>query len=112
MNTTNEMPKTEQKLKRQPSREMRAVLHIINADPDLQRLGLKHIDQENERINWKGIWNQDYCGGWGAAMLWVQAIWCDRVETKGDPFDRAFACDPHLQKAILEALAIRWGLLK
>ena len=106
------MNEQNQKPKRQPSREMRAVLHIINADPEMQRLGLRHIDQENERINWKGIWSQDYCGGFAAAMLWVQAIWCDRVETKGDPFDRAFAADPHLQKAILEALAIRWGLIR
>ena len=100
-----------QQTTRKVSREMRAVLHIINADPETQRLGLRHIDQERERINWEGIWNQDYCGGFGAVMLWVQAIWCDRKETKGDPFDRAFAMDPHLQKAVLEALAIRWGLM-
>lgn len=98
--------------KRQPSREMRAVLHIINSDSEMQRLGLKYIDQENERINWKGIWSQDYCGGFAAAMLWAQAIWSDKVETKGDPFDRGFAMDPHLQKSVLEALAIRWGLIK
>ena len=97
---------------RQPSREMRAVLHIINADPEIKRLALRHIDQERERINWEAIWSQDYCGGYSAVMLWIQAIWCDQVETKGDPFNRAFAMDAHLQKAVIEALAIRWGLLK
>jgi len=106
------MNELSQKNQRTPSREMRAVLHIINADPEMQRLALRHIDQERERINWEGIWNQDYCGGFAAAMLWVQAIWCDRVKTKGDPFDRAFAMDFHLQKAVIEALAMRWGLIK
>lgn len=97
---------------REPSREMRAVLHIINSDRELQAKALPFIDLERESINWPRIWSQDFCGGYGAALLWVQAIWCDKVETKGDPFNRAFAMDGHIQKVVIEALAIRWGLLK
>lgn len=91
--------------------ELRAVLKIFNYDLELRAKALAHVDIERQRVDWPNIWANDFGGGHAAAILWAQAIWCDRVATKGDPFDRAFAMDPRLQRTVIEALAIRWGLL-
>lgn len=92
------------------ARELRAVLHIFNYDRELRAKALAHVDIERQSINWPVIWRNDFGGGHSAAVLWAQAIWCDRVETSGDPFDRALAMEPSLQIVCLEALAMRWGL--
>lgn len=92
------------------SRELRAVLHIFNYDRELKAKALAHVNIGLESINWPAIWRNDFGGGHSAAVMWAQAIWCDRVETNGDPFDRALAMESALQIVCLEALAIRWGL--
>ena len=91
-------------------RELRAVLQIINADGELKAKALPHINIERQSIHWPGIWQNDFGGGHSAALVFAQALWFDRVETKADPFDRAFAMDRKLQIACIEGLAIRWGL--
>lgn len=93
-------------------RELRAVLHIFNYDEELRRKALPHVNIEGQSIDWSAIWRNDFGGGHSAAVVFAQALWCDRVETKADPFDRAFAMDRELQFACLEALAIRWGLMR
>lgn len=85
------------------------MLKIFNYNMELRAKALPHVNVERQRIDWPSIWANDFSGGHAAAILWAQAIWCDRVETKGDPFDRAFAMDSGLQQAVIEALAIRWG---
>lgn len=107
MNTINQQATQAGSLPREP----RAVLKIFNYDMELRAKALPHVDIERQRIDWTSTWANDFSGGHAAAILWAQAIWCDRVETKGDPFDRAFAMDFRLQRAVIEALAIRWGLL-
>lgn len=92
------------------SSELRAVLRIFRYDEELKRKALPHVDLEHQSINWPRIWENDFGGGHAAAVVWAQAIWCDQVQTKSDPFDRAFAMDTELQQAILDALAIRWGI--
>lgn len=106
MNTQDQQPDQEKLL----PRELRAVLRIFNYDPELRRKTLMHVNLERQSINWPKIWANDFGGGHSAALLFAQAIWCDRVETKADPFDRAFAMDRSLQIAVIEALALRWGL--
>ena len=91
-------------------RELRAVLHVFNYDGELQAKALPHVNFERQSINWSAIWDNDFGGGHAAAVIFAQALWCDRVETKSDPFDRAFAMDTKLQMTCLTALAIRWGL--
>lgn len=91
-------------------RELKAVLHILTSDEELKAKALPHVEVERQTIYWPKIWRNDFGGGHSAALLFAQAIWCDRVETKSDPFDRAFAMDRALQIKCLEALAIRWGL--
>lgn len=92
-------------------RELRAVLRIFNHDQELKAKALPHVNIERKSIDWPKIWANDLGGGHAAAILWAQAIWCDGIETKGDLFDRAFAMDAGLQRAVIEALAIRWGIL-
>lgn len=84
----------------------------VNASEELKRKVLPFINIERETIDWPKIWSQDFSGGHSAAVCWIQALWCDRVQTKLDPFDRAFAMDQSLQMAVIKALAIRWGLIK
>jgi hypothetical protein len=108
MTTQNQLTDSESKL----PRELRAVLRIFTADEELKRKTLPHVNIERQSINWPKIWSNDFGGGHSAAIVWAQAIWCDRIETKADPFDRAFAMDFSLQRACIEALAIRWGLIK
>ena len=93
-------------------RELRAVLHIFNYDGELRAKALPHVNIERQSINWPAIWGNDFGGGHAAALVFAQALWADRVETKSDPFDRAFAMEHSLQFVCLEALAIRWGLKK
>ena len=107
MNTQTQPPTSEPKL----PRELRAVLRILNCDDELKRKVLPHVDIERQSIDWPRIWSNDFGGGHSAALLFGQAIWLDRVTTKSDPFDRAFAMDHKLQMACVEALAIRWGLI-
>lgn len=91
-------------------RELRAVLRIFRYDEELKTKALPHVDIVRQSINWTRIWANDFGGGHAAAVVWAQAIWSDQVQTKSDPFDRAFAMDAGLQQAALDALAIRWGL--
>lgn len=104
------MNHTHQYASQQLPRELRAVLHIFNYDDELRRKALPHINIERQSVNWPGIWRNDFGGGHSAAVLWAKAIWRDKVETKSDPFDHAFAMDPELQKVVLEAIAIRWNI--
>ena len=92
------------------SRELCAVCHIVLKDAELKLKAFPHIDLERESINWDGIFSNDFGGGHLAALQFAKALWCDRVATKGDPFDRAFAMDMVLRRTVLEALAIRWAL--
>lgn len=90
--------------------ELRAVLQIFRYDRELQVKALPCVDVERQFIDWDGIWENDFGGAHAAAITWAQAIWCDQMRTASDPFDRAFAMSPGLQKAVLKGLAIRWGL--
>ncbi|MGZ3771922.1 MAG: hypothetical protein ACXVCR_19360 [Bdellovibrio sp.] len=89
--------------------ELRAVLQIFSYDRELQIKALPHVNIKKQLIDWDRIWENDFSGAHGAAVVWAQAIWCDEIRTKLDPFERAFAMDPGLQKVILKGLAIRWG---
>ncbi len=89
--------------------ELRAVLQIFRYDRELQVKVLPHVDFARQSINWNRIWENDFSGGYAAAIIWAQAIWCDQIQTQSDPFDRALAMVPGLRQAVLRALAIRWG---
>lgn len=92
------------------SREMRAVLTIFTVDAELTAKALPYADIERDSIDWDGVLSNDYGGGHGAAIKWSQAVWGDCVPEGADVFCRAFAMDDRLRRAVLRALAIRWGL--
>jgi hypothetical protein len=86
------------------------VLTIFTVDEELKRRALPFVDMELKRIDWDGVLNNDYGGGHSAAIKWSQAVWGDLVPEGADLFCRAFAMDNRLQRAVLKALAVRWGL--
>lgn len=88
------------------------MLVIFNADGELRRKALPHVDTFHQRIDWESIIHNDFGGGHGAAVKWARAIWEDRVPEGSDPFDRAFAMDGWLRGTVLKALAVRWGLIE
>ena len=89
--------------------ELQAVLQIFQYDRELQTKALPHVDVNRASINWARIWENDFGGAHAAALTWAQAIWCDQIETRSDPFDRAFAMDLGLRRVVLKSLALRWG---
>ena len=99
-------------MERLPTRELRAVLLIFNADGELRRKALPHVNIAREFIDWKSIMENDFGGGHSAAIKWARAIWEDRVPEGADLFDRAFAMDGWLRTAVLKALGTRWGLIE
>lgn len=88
------------------------MLLIFNADSELRRKALPHVDVAHQSIDWENVLENDYGGGHGAAVKWARAIWEDRVPEGSDPFDRAFAMDGWLRGTVLKALGIRWGLIE
>ena len=92
------------------STELRAVLRIIEADDFLARNVLPFIDCERESIEWDKIFSMSYGSGHYAAVTMAYGIWTDHLKAGCDPFDMAFSLGPNLQRAVLSALAIRWGL--
>ncbi len=93
------------------SRELKAVLLIFNADDELKRKALTHLNMQSQEIDWYSISQNDFGGGHSGAIAWAKAIWSDQITEGADPFERAFAMQPRLQNAVIEALKSRWGLL-
>ena len=95
------------------TRELKAVLTIFNADQELRRKALSHVNVERQTIDWDKIFENDFGGGHSAAIAWSRAIWQDEASEGGrDLFDRAHAMDGWLKGIVLKALAIRWGILE
>lgn len=90
--------------------ELRTVLMIFEADNEMKTKALPCVDLEKREINWNKIFSQDFASGHRAALVWAKALWTDQSPVKSDPFDRAFSMDTHLRKAVVQALAMRWGL--
>ena len=85
---------------------------IFTVDEELKRKALPFVDIARETVDWDGVLDNDYGGGHGAAIKWSQAVWGDCVPEGADLFCRAFAMGDPLRRAVLKALAIRWGLLE
>jgi hypothetical protein len=90
--------------------ELRAVLRIVTADNELKQKALPFVNIERREIDWQNIFRHDFSSSHRAALIWAKICWLDEMPAKADPFDRAFSMDNCLREAVLEALAIRWGL--
>jgi hypothetical protein len=89
---------------------MRAVLHVLKADPRLYERVSPFIDFERETIIWNEIARLGFGSGHRAAITWCYGIWVDEPKPRSNCFDAALSMDQNLQGAVLEALAMRWGL--
>jgi len=99
-----------QQTERKMSQQMRAVLAVISADTELQRVAGPHIDPEQDRIDWEPIFKYPWGSGHKTLLGWCYAIWRDESRPRISLFDGAINLDRPLQKAVLEGLMIRWNL--
>ncbi len=90
--------------------ELAAVLVIFNADDELRAKALPFVNVEKREIDWNGIFKNGFGSGHRAACVWAKSLWTDQAPAKVDPFDRAFSMNAPLKAAVLNALAIRWGM--
>ena len=95
---------------RQMSSQMRAVLAIFDSDPRLATAAFSAIDLRNESVDWPKIFKNLRSPDLRGAAEWAHAIWRDELPANGNPFDSALEHERKTRRAILEALAIRWGL--
>ncbi len=91
---------------------MRAVLHVLKADPSLYERVIPFINLQTEPIFWHDIFRLGFGSGHRGAVTWCYGIWVDEPRPRSNPFDAALSLDARLQIAVLEALAMRWGLSK
>lgn len=96
---------------RKLSAQLRAVLLIVQADPELEQLVMPHISLETESIDWQKIYSITFCSGHKAAITWCFNLWTDRYRPRVNSFDAALSLDGHFKKAVLQALGLRWGLV-
>ena len=91
--------------------QLRAVLTIVNADPELRKKALPFVNIERQEVNWTEIFRHDLGSGRRAALVWAKALYRDQTPFTVDPFDRALSMDDQLRRAVADAIAIRWGLI-
>ncbi len=101
---------TIEKQERKHSLQMRAVLHVLNVDAHLYERLSTFINLDTETIYWNEIFRMGFGSGHRAALAWCYAIWVDEPKPRSNCFDAALSMDPSFQAAVLEALAMRWGL--
>ncbi len=75
------------------SRQLRAVLAIVQADPELERLVMPHISLETESINWEKIYPIALSSGQEAVVTWCFNIWTDRYRPRVNSFDAVLNLD-------------------
>lgn len=95
---------------RLPSREMRAVLTIIAADPELDRLTTPWLDIEREAIHWADIFESPMSSGHRSALEWARALWTEQFVDPDSILDSSLNMDLRLKGAVLRALALMWGI--
>ncbi len=100
-----------QKLQRRPSVQIRAVLMILEADPYLKKALSPYIDLNLESIYWDEIFEIPFGSGHSALVSWAYGIWTDEPRPRANVFDGSLNLSPKLQAAVLNALALRWGLV-
>ncbi len=95
---------------RKYSRQMQAVLHVLRTDSYLYERVSPFINLDTETIYWNEIFRLGFGSGHRGAITWCYGIWRDEPKPRANCFDAALNMDPRFQVAVLEALAMRWGL--
>ena len=91
-------------------KELRAVLNILAAEPELIRKTLTAINFEVQEINWDEVNSNEFTPGQAAALSFARAISTDGVNHTANPFLSADALDARLKSAVVKSIAISWGL--
>jgi hypothetical protein len=104
---TVSMPRPQRKM----SVQMRCVLTVLEADPYLKTALSPHIDFHLESINWDRIFELRLGSGHSTVVSWLYALWVDEPRPDSNVFGGTFNLSSGLQTAILDALALRWGLI-
>ena len=110
MSSTFLKPQSESMPQKKLSTQMRAVYWVLQADSDLKQRIEPHINFETETIDWPSIFKISFGSGHRAAVGWIYSIWTDEPRPRANIFDGALSMSPNLQAAVLNALALRWGL--
>ncbi len=97
---------------RKHSVQMRAVLLILNADPHLMNSVWPFLNLETETILWDEIFKIPFGSGHRGAISWAFSAWTDELRPRANCFDGALSMTPNLKAAVLQALALRWGLVR
>ncbi|MCM2281467.1 MAG: hypothetical protein NDI61_06430 [Bdellovibrionaceae bacterium] len=101
---------TTEKAERKLSTQMRAVLLIFSTDDFLLKAVSPFINLDTETIYWDQIQKIPFGSGHRAATTWAYGVWTDELRPRTNCFDAAFSMGPRLQAAVLQALALRWGI--
>ena len=80
--------------------QMRAILIVLAADPDLKQMIEPHIDLQNESIYWSEILKIPCGSGHKAAITWLYGLWVDEQHPEFDVFSKAHCMDRRLQPEI------------
>jgi hypothetical protein len=103
---TSSIPVIQKKL----STQMCAILLIFCADTVLMESIEPFVDLKTESIDWEQIRRIPFGSGHRAATSIAYSIWTDKILEGGNPFELALSMEKPLQRACLQALAVRWGL--
>ena len=109
MYTTNVLPYRKSRLM---SRKMKALQHIFRADPKLAKAVQLFVDPETDCIFWEMIFRLPLTCGQKEAVKFAYCIWEPELSTRSNLFEDGLDMNAALKCAVLEAIAIRWGLRK
>ncbi len=99
------------KPQRKPSIQMKAILMVLEADPYLNDMLSPHIDLDLETIRWDRIFQIRFSSGHSTVVSWLYGLWTDEPRPRANVFGGSLNLTPKLQAAILNAMALRWGLV-
>lgn len=108
---TNATEKAGPVAEQKPSTRLHAVITIVQADPELERLVMPHICLSTEAIDWQKIYSVPFSDHQKAAITWCLHLWADRVKPKPELSHAIPKLENHLRRAVLQAVGLRWELV-
>ena len=100
------------KPKNKMSRKMRAIQNIFQADKKLSEAVSLFVDANADCVFWEMIYRLPLNCEQTVAVDFAHSIWDSERFTLSCIFEDGLDMNPDLQKAVLDAIAIRWGLGK
>lgn len=98
-----------QSLEPMPSKLMRAIALILNADAELAQIAEPHFDVEMEYVDWPSIFRLTLNEEQKTALLWAQCLWLGKQPPEVDLIKSSAQLGQTYRLAVLEALCLYWG---